>query len=388
MTRTTSILLDLLRFSAALTVVGGHLTQPFFSTGWPDLTIYAVSAVSVFFVLSGFVISFVTEAKETNVVDYAAARISRLYSVLVPAIVLSGLVLIVAVRLNPQLVAPWSGASSSLAFIRHHPSVKFLFASALSLCFLNCIHSLKICPGVDSPVWSLSFEAAYYTLFAILIFTRGYKRYFLFALCCLLFGSPMIRLMPVWFVGAGLHRWIRSMQIGKRSYPLLGITSLSTVMLFILFWTRFHVWDDGPHSHLVYRILHGAGPSIDAAIFYYWGAATALLILGASQFDHSLGKVLIPLEKPIRWAANHTFSIYLFHFPLLILIYAVTHYDRSSSLAKCAAFVAVLLLCGLLSKISEERKRWWRRVIYGWLNRAGVGNDSLAKRDSIEFRPV
>jgi peptidoglycan/LPS O-acetylase OafA/YrhL len=368
MTRTISILLDLLRFSAALMVVVGHLTQPYFSTGWPDLTIDAVSAVSVFFVLSGFVISFVTETKETNVVDYSTARISRLYSVLVPALVLSGLVLIVAVRFDPQFTAPWSGADSHIAFLRLHPIARFFISGLVSLCFLNSIHNYETCPGVDSPVWSLSFEAAYYAVFAMAFFTRGYKRYLLIGLSCLLFGTPMLRLMPVWFVGVGLHRCIRSMQIGKRRYPIIGIACFVAVILAILSWTRFAAWDHGPHGNFVGQVLHGTGTgrTADAGIFYYWGTVTSMLLLGASQFDRSLGKVLIPIEKPIRWAANHTFALYLFHFPLLVLIYATTHYDRGSSPAKCAVFVAVLGLCGLLSKISEEKKQWWRYMIrYG-----------------------
>jgi peptidoglycan/LPS O-acetylase OafA/YrhL len=367
MTRTLSILLDLLRFSAAIMVVVGHLTQGYFSTGWPDLTRDAVSAVSVFFVLSGFVISFVTQARETNATDYAAARISRLYSVMVPALILSGLVLAVAIRLDPRFVADWSGVQSQVAFLRVHPIARFFFQCALSLLFLNSIHNYETCPGVDGPIWSLSFEAAYYALFAIAVFTRGYWRVVLAVLCCLVFGTPMLRLLPVWAAGVVMHRWIASLQIRKKNYPVAGAFCLVAVVLAVLAWPHFNAWAYGPHGSLAGQFLHGPGRAIDAGIFYYWGAATCLFLFGAAQFEQALGKVLLPAEKPIRWAAGHTFALYLFHFPLLVLIYSVTHYDRSSPLAKSLVFIVVLGLCALLSKVSEEKKSWWRRIVNGWL---------------------
>ena len=52
----SSLVLDVVRFGAALVVAFGHVTQHYFSKGWRDFTGHAVEAVGVFFVLSGFVI--------------------------------------------------------------------------------------------------------------------------------------------------------------------------------------------------------------------------------------------------------------------------------------------------------------------------------------------
>src|SRR5277367_3405770 len=119
MSRSLSIFLDALRFAAAIVVVVGHFTQPYFSQGFPDLTLWGVSAVSVFFVLSGFVISHVTTLKEKDPLDYTAARIARLYSVLVPALLLTTIVHLVALKLDPEYTARWVKVTALSVAIPH-----------------------------------------------------------------------------------------------------------------------------------------------------------------------------------------------------------------------------------------------------------------------------
>ena len=50
---------------------------------------YGHTAVIVFFVLSGYVIAYVSEVKENNVKAYWASRLSRLYSLAIPAVLLT-----------------------------------------------------------------------------------------------------------------------------------------------------------------------------------------------------------------------------------------------------------------------------------------------------------
>ena len=56
----TSVFLDVLRLMSAIIIAGVHLTQPFFSTGWPDLTDQGKPALVMLFLLSGLVIRYVT----------------------------------------------------------------------------------------------------------------------------------------------------------------------------------------------------------------------------------------------------------------------------------------------------------------------------------------
>src|SRR6266436_5909521 len=81
MTRTLSLYLDGLRFAAAFTVFLSHYAVGRISGGvfWP-VADYGRTSVLVFFVLSGFVIAWVTETRERSLDDYCLARVARQYS--------------------------------------------------------------------------------------------------------------------------------------------------------------------------------------------------------------------------------------------------------------------------------------------------------------------
>ncbi len=363
MSRTLSIFLDALRFLAAIVV--GHFTEGTFTSGWPDRTRVAVQAVAVFFVLSGFVISFVVDTKEKNLLDYSVARISRLYSVLVPAILLSGLVLLLVNRFDSVYMSHCNSQKTNLGFLYHHPTIRFFSQSVLSLTFLNSIHDHDAYPAMNSPIWSLGYEAAYYAFFAVVQFTRGHRRILFLLVSCLLFGTGIIRLFPLWIAGVALHRFSSKYKIPPDRTIPIGLACLATCVVGVLVWPLVDLWGSSPHSRILDLLLHGQDRAADAYLYYYWGVLTCLLVLAALALENQFSRILLPLEKPIRWLAAHTFSLYLFHFPLLVLIYVTTHYDRSSVLAKVIVFLTVFTLCILLSSVTESKKYWWRKAIRG-----------------------
>jgi peptidoglycan/LPS O-acetylase OafA/YrhL len=87
-----SLYLDLLRFGLAVLVWVGHSTSHVY-TGHPFplwfTYDYGRTAVMGFFVLSGFVIAHVSQGAESSPSLYAVARVSRLYSIVIPALLLT-----------------------------------------------------------------------------------------------------------------------------------------------------------------------------------------------------------------------------------------------------------------------------------------------------------
>ncbi|WP_431311886.1 acyltransferase family protein [Sphingomonas lacusdianchii] len=80
MHRNLSIYLEVLRFAAAVAVVLSHARGILFPALPWRLAAHGPEAVAVFFVLSGFVIRFVTvDRNETTWRAYAAARVARIY---------------------------------------------------------------------------------------------------------------------------------------------------------------------------------------------------------------------------------------------------------------------------------------------------------------------
>ena len=87
--RPFSVYLDLVRFTAACFVYLYHSNQRWLVEPILPMANYGHTAVVVFFVLSGFVIAYVTDTKERDWPSYAASRLSRVYSVALPAVVLT-----------------------------------------------------------------------------------------------------------------------------------------------------------------------------------------------------------------------------------------------------------------------------------------------------------
>jgi hypothetical protein len=106
MTPALSVYLDALRLLAALMVFAHHASYPIFGGRWISaLGGYGHEAVVVFFVLSGFVIAFVTDVKERTPAAYAGSRLSRLWSVALPALAATLAMDAIGRQLAPQAYA-------------------------------------------------------------------------------------------------------------------------------------------------------------------------------------------------------------------------------------------------------------------------------------------
>lgn len=91
MNKNFSLYLDIVRFVAALAVFLDHLSSKPFTENvlFHAFGLYGQLAVIVFFVLSGYVIAFVTATKELDAKSFFVARVSRIYSVVILALILT-----------------------------------------------------------------------------------------------------------------------------------------------------------------------------------------------------------------------------------------------------------------------------------------------------------
>lgn len=142
----------------------------------------------MFFVL-GFVIAFVTDAKERTPRAYAASRLSRLWSVALPAL---------AATLAMDAIGKWL-APQAYADVLNNPLGPL--ASAL---FVNEFWTAQWHVGSNIPFWSLSYEAAYYLLFGIFVFAP--MRWLWLAAAAALIGPKILLLAPAWIAGVIAYR--------------------------------------------------------------------------------------------------------------------------------------------------------------------------------------
>src|SRR5260221_2156295 len=201
MTLAFSLYLDVVRFLAAAGVFLAHLTrEPFTSNILKIDPAYAQFSVMAFFVLSGYVIAHVTSTKETSLLVYAGSRLSRLYSVVILALLLTYTLDTLGAYINPNFYAikgvlykppSWEGYVSSFFFVNEYQVFGFR----------------GIAPGTNGPFWSLSFEVAYYVIAGLVLFSR--PKIYLPVSFCILFmaGRTITALLPVWLLGFFLYRY-------------------------------------------------------------------------------------------------------------------------------------------------------------------------------------
>ena len=151
-------LLDLLRITATLGVFLGHTNFHWFcgpsSFGPQNGQDYVI----VFFVLSGFVITWsVDKKKNLTFNQYAFDRLTRLWTVALPALAIGFCLDHFGSKINQQ--------NYDTILSTSHIESKF----AISAFFLHESWFYSIRPGSNGPFWSLSYEFFYYLIFGSIV---------------------------------------------------------------------------------------------------------------------------------------------------------------------------------------------------------------------------
>lgn len=353
MTQTFSIYLDLVRFSAAFAVFLAHfssepITKDVVSR---QLGAYGSLAVTVFFVLSGYVISYVSASRENSAGTYFASRVSRLYSVVLVALPLTFLVDALGIHFNPEfygtekvLMKPvsWEGYFASIFFVNEFQVFGFD----------------GISPGTNGPYWSLSFEATYYLLAGFALFSRPVFWIPISLFTLLLAGPTIAALFPVWILGFALHR-NQSLVIKSQRIALVVFIATLAFVMAVPFVRRFL-----PHDNFGIFFPHGRGPFNKDIIYDYVGAVAFCLhlIAAKSLFANELTAPAF-FEKSVRWLGSLTFPMYVLHFPLLCFFAAIGPWGNESAASSIFVFALTILLVIGLTPLCDSLKLTLRRVL-------------------------
>lgn len=360
-----SLLLDLIRYGAAIVVTYGHLTQSMFSVDWIDRTNWAFGAVSVFFVLSGFVIRFVTTTRVSTAREYAIDRISRIYSVVIPAILLTLVCDLVSITANRPFYAHNWGTGLQ------YPVVK-TFAN---LIFVSQFWGFDMPLLSNSPFWSLSYECMYYIFYGILFFGRKSKWLFAAALAVLV-GAPILYLLPLWFLGC---LCFDAYQILRKSRLAAGVLAVLSVLASYLSYRLINSLSFESHFGWQQRIpilcdltffgyhrpIHTLGLRRAAENFYLVGLPAALIMLSLLLLVGYLPQVQSKtIISRVRYIADGTFTLYLIHFPLLVLAAAVIPYNHASAPQKWSIFAVIVGLSIWLAGPFDQLKNKIRAQLH------------------------
>lgn len=348
MTKEVSLYLDLTRFLAAILVVIYHFSYSRFSGGYYH-GYFGHEAVIVFFVLSGYVISFVADSKEDNFKSYIISRFSRLYSVVLPVLLLIPILDMIGQSVNSSIYA--GKTTDTIYLIRFFAN--FTFSQEL------WTYSLRYLSA--GPLWSLGYEFWYYVLFGFTLFIHGKKKYFLLLATLLLIGPKILLLLPVWLLGNWIYNFHKNSYLNKLYARIIFFT---IPLIFIYLFTFYQEINQSVYSFLGEGIKTKLGFSNSFATDYITGFFVALHILSVKYVNlSSLNKLLTMEENIIRYFANSSFSIYLFHFPLLLFFGALLHHNPNSPIDIVILFTVTLVACLLLAKVTEKKKNVYKKYV-------------------------
>lgn len=342
--------LNLLRWVSAFFVLIGHARSILFydlnsvtiklNIFWKIfyfLTGFGHLAVIVFFVISGFLVSgsMLKRYQEQNlsIKNYLIFdRGVRIYIVLIPAIILT----LIADKIG-ILYLNESGIYTNQF---HFASLTYDISSRINLeTFFGNIFMLQesytTTFGSNSPLWSLAYEVWYYILFFCFLFflnyqTAGKKIIIIFTISIIAFtlNYNIFLYFLIWLLG--MTPWY----IAKKINTLYSIFFLILLIL-VSTISRLHY----------------------IKVEYYSDILFAIILVGFIISVKNNDKSIVIFTKVNQIMADFSYSLYLIHFPLLLLGIAILNkylgidIQSDPSLERMAIFLLIIFSIYVFSYI-------------------------------------
>ncbi len=355
MQKNTSLYLDLLRFAAAMVVFLGHAANHHISGGllW-QIYPYLQTAVIIFFVMSGYVIAYVVDSREHSWDSYLASRIARIYSVVLPALLVTLVCDSIGMLIDYE----------SYATIKPTVDPNQIVNYSASVFLLQNVWSLGLNPGSNGPFWSLSYEVIYYVLFAVFYFLTGFKRYVSVFLLFALAGPSIISLFPIWVLGYCIY-FLHKNNFRSINLLLSSIISIAAIVILIFWapWCRKNLEVDIPYIR-----KEIVADYFDAMMF-------SLHLLFIQSTLKVINKIQAPVEKGIRWLASLTFVIYLVHYPILRVLSVLSPNETASFSRWLLIYPVTFGVIVLLTPRTEELKKYIQLKLFHVFNGKGLGSE-------------
>ena len=301
-----SMLISLFRGLAALVVAWAHLraatfpafgdvaNPPLLFQGLAFSSGFAYTAVMVFFVLSGWLVggSFLNKLDANRAIQhYMVDRVSRLWVVLLPTFVVALLAGAVIGAVDPGRVSfsavdPYSVTS----FVGNMFGLQTILVPSL---------------GENFPLWSLANETWYYVLFPLLVLVfRG--RSIAWRVAALLAIGAIVQLVTpeiilyfsIWLLGVAFSR-VKIEAGPALRWTLLLITAGSAIVIRLK--GKNEISPETFPQFLLFSLLFA-------------------LFLSSMQFKSVPSPMLKRLDRTGRFFANFSFTLYVLHVPLILVM--------------------------------------------------------------------
>ena len=337
--------LDFVRGLAALEVAAGHLKNflldgsaqepSVFWKGFSVLTAQGRNAVMVFFVLSGYLIGkhvyHAFKAGRWSWREYAIKRLSRLWIVLIPALVLTATWDQIGINIfRSDLYAGTTLYGGSLPNVHSVTSVftfNTFFGNAL---FLQGIAVSSF--GINGPLWSLANEFWYYIIFPLGFYALHGESVSLWRIASAVLAISLCLALPPELVLYGLI-WLFGFCVVLAEQHLCKEMSRKmrfkmTISSFFLFVAAIYLL---PRSFKFDPIFYDFATGVSFAVMLFFLTKIAMPSQTLSKFSTTL--------------AEFSYTLYLTHFPFMAFLLCALFGSAALQVSATAFAIYFCVLC-------------------------------------------
>lgn len=283
------------------------------------LAAQAHAAVIIFFVLSGYVIASTVDRNRQlglTLNEYLIDRFSRIYSVLIPAIIITlvidcaGGYLFPSRYLDPALL----------------PQDSYIVRVVINLMSLQGIWGYRVQLGSNPALWSIGYEFYFYVLFGLLIWRVKYWG-LLFMVAALIVGPKIVIYSFIWLLGVFAYRIQKSL-----------ILNFKVALLVMLM------------SNFLFQYSQPSFISLIPDFFrdFLFGISVMILLLSSPSMPKSTFFSSINKEM-----ANFSFSAYAYHYPIMFFLYS---FLPQTGLTLIGVVILSLLFARILFEFTENKR--------------------------------
>lgn len=348
-----SLYLDFLRSISCIIVVFHHYDYFISKERLKDLLNLGQEAVMVFFVLSGFIISYISINNEKTFQVYISKRISRFLTVLIPAVVIHIILYYFSIAKNPD--------SYSQIFCGNDQRLIAKVMSTFSMANFNLLTTNKLFLPGGSTFWSLTCEWWYYVIYAVYFyFPNRCLGYLVIGIATAILGPPVMLLFPVWILGNITQMIWRKSTIKIRYSLILAI--VSPVLLFVLWQSNMRftflstAWVFGKYF-----------PPHSTYFPYFWiiGLLISLHIVGALNLleTYNPKNYVLIISRLIKPFSCSSFFTYVCHLPIMICLKAYMPQDNLHVFIPYATVIICLIVGPYIENMRFSAYNLIRNVI-------------------------
>jgi peptidoglycan/LPS O-acetylase OafA/YrhL len=387
----SSVFLNLIRLAACEMVVLGHFLTKYQPTPFDALfrlgSTLGGAAVLLFFVLSGLLISYSvlrkTENPQYGFRIYFVDRFSRIYSGLIPALILSAIIAAVIYTTNYAYYSSLSSMQSSPSALSFGMTLFMLdrfpvgfFNTLLSPAGLS-VPLPEVTPfGFNGILWTLVVEWWIYMFFGALVVgslaltgKRKKSLSYKVAICVatVLFGLLLVgfcgefsSLVAVWFAGVLMTLALSSEAVKNRLSGNFAKATVQVLLGVCLAAAAFAVYATFAFTNDFYNVYLGL--ALSACVYL----AVVLLNMGCFKGPSKL-MMHKPTARTITIGAAYSYTLFLTHYPIIILLNGL-----DLPINRFAMLIPILLITNLVAfavaYFTERKSRQLAISIKKWMH--------------------